>query len=359
MSSKRPLYIHRARFVDYDPPSINSIAFSHQLSKDQSLKKAPSSLRLAIGKTSGDIEIWRPIITPAPSGLGHQTSFFHEKTMKGGRDRSIEGLCWTIDPVSEGGQLRLFSIGYSTVVTEWDLNSGRPKLHCECTGGAIWSIAAQPRVQGSEDDDSLLAVGMEDGSVLLLSTKDGELNFVKTLPRSSGKKARVLSLCWQGRDRIVAGMADSTIRVWDVRAGRLVERMTLGRELTRGKDVLIWAIKCIKGGDIISGDSNGEILVWNGKNYTLKQRLKSHGADIMALEINAAGDLLYSTGIDTKTVIHQLVNTDGRKRWGEVGHRRFHSHDVRTMAAFESSDFSYVISGGMFHLTVHIVKRRF
>lgn len=339
------MYLHRARFVDYNPSSITALAFSHPCTEANSKRAVPSTLRLAIGKTNGDIEIWRPVSRPTTRD-GTQISFFHEISMKGGKDRGIEALAWSQDPSSEGGRLRLYSIGYSTAITEWDLGTGRPKAHLECTGGAIWSIATQPVTISTEGDYALLAVGMEDGSVQLVSTKDGELTFVRTL-KGSGKKARVLSLSWQGRDKIVAGLAQSAIKVWDVASGRTIERMSLGKEITKGKDVLIWTVKCLANGDIISGDSNGEVLVWNGRNYTLKQRLKSHAADILTLEVNAAGNALYTAGVDMKTVIHHLVDSEGRKRWGEVAHRRFHTHDVRAMAAYEGVDFSYVISGGI------------
>jgi U3 small nucleolar RNA-associated protein 4 len=36
----------------------------------------------------------------------------------------------------------------------------------------------------------------------------------------------------------------------------------------------------------------------------------------------------------------------GKGRWAEVGHRRYHTHDVKTMATLEHKGMSVVVSGG-------------
>ncbi|KAI5858968.1 WD40-repeat-containing domain protein [Tricharina praecox] len=338
--------LHRCRFVDYPPSSITSIAFSHP-SVAHSALPPPKTLRVAIGRNNGSIEIWNPL-----SGKWH-----HETTLQGGKDRSIEGLVWIQDYDATGnGQLRLLSIGYSSVVTEWDLSTGRPAKHLDCNGGAIWSIAAQPRrnaadvPQDERDNDEALAqnivVGTDDGTLKLLSTAGGkgQLAFVKNLTRAGTSKSRVLSLVWKDRYTVAAGMADSQIRVWDIRSGRSTGRMSLNRE--RGKEVLVWAVKVTANGDIVSGDSRGEVRFWDGTNYTLKQRMKAHDADCLTLEVGGQnGDSVISGGADMKTVLFRVV---GKGRgWAEVARRRFHKHDVRAMAAYESGAFSVVVSGGV------------
>jgi len=349
LSAMRPshLYLHRSRFVDYTPPSITTLAFSHpNLSKSSSI---PATLRLAIGRSNGDIEIWNPL----------KGSWFHESTLKGGKGRSIEGLAWIQDTPSDGGQLRLFSIGYSSVVTEWYLESGRPRKHVDCNGGVIWSIAAQPRVLGGKSQDGGeprqdLVVGLDDGSVTLLSTDGGPgfLEYNKTLMKSSPTKARVLCLAWQNRHTVVAGMADSTIRVWDIRSGRVVTRMTLGKDTKKrggSREALIWAVKVLHNGDIVSGDSRGEVMFWDGKTYSLRQRIKAHEADVLTLDINKSGDMVVASGVDRRTVFFGLQQAGPNKgRWAELSGQRVHSHDVRAIAAWEGGSMSIIVSGGMF-----------
>jgi U3 small nucleolar RNA-associated protein 4 len=96
--------IHRCRFVPYPPSTINALAFSHSyVLKGQ--KIAPP--RLAVGRANGDIEIWNP----------QKGSWLQEIIIRGGKDRSIDGLVWIQDPneeLSDGttiiGISRLFSI---------------------------------------------------------------------------------------------------------------------------------------------------------------------------------------------------------------------------------------------------------
>ena len=334
--------LHRCRFIDYPPSQITALAFSHPTSPSH--HPPPKTLRLAIGRTNGSIEIWNP--------LGG--SWLHETTLQGGRDRSIEGLTWIqdYDPLGKG-LLRLFSIGYSSVVTEWDLSTGIPRAHIDCNRGVIWSIAAQPRLHSSEvvdhEDEEARAqqivVGTEDGSLTLFSTAGGPgaMSYIKTLMRAGSSKSRVLSMVWQNRHTVVAGMADSSIRVWDVRSGRPSQKMSLNRD--RGREVLVWAVRVLPNGDLVSGDSRGEVCFWDGARYALTQRIKSHEGDCLALEVGGiSGDTVISGGIDMRTVLHKFTGS-GRK-WGHVGIKRAHAHDVRAMAAYECGRFSVIASGG-------------
>jgi U3 small nucleolar RNA-associated protein 4 len=98
--------IHRSRFVPYAPSAINALAFSH--AEAEHGQHDPESLRLAIGRANGNIEIWNPA----------KGAWLQEKVFYGGQDRSVEGLAWTQEPEQRDahgktvpGRLRLFSIG--------------------------------------------------------------------------------------------------------------------------------------------------------------------------------------------------------------------------------------------------------
>ncbi|CAZ79716.1 unnamed protein product [Tuber melanosporum] len=348
--------LHRCRFVDFPPSQITALAFSHQ-STPASPHPPPKNLRLAIGRANGSIEIWNPL-------LG---AWVYESTLAGGKDRSIEDLTWVQDYDSHGrGLLRLFSIGYSSVVTEWDLVTGRPRTHTDCNGGVIWSIAAQPRLHSSDKVDQenqeacsqKIVVGMQDGALTILSTAGGKgaLSYVKTLMRAGTGKSRVLSMAWQNRHTVAAGMADSTIRVWDIRSGRVVSRLSLNKG--RGRDVLVWAVRALPNGDLVSADSRGEVCFWDGDNYTLKQRIKGHDGDCLTLEVGGInGDTVISGGVDMKTILYKYIGK-GRK-WAQVTLRRFHKHDVRAMAAYECGKFSVIASGGVDMTPIIIPLRQF
>ena len=352
--------VHRCRFVPYPPSAINALAFSHN-SLPELKSKGPPNLRLAIGRANGNIEIWNP----------QKGSWYQESIIRGGKDRSIEGLAWTQDPedvdkngFKTPGKLRLFSIGYSTVVTEWDLAAGKPIQHSTGNYGEIWCMAAQPKgrpekattngLQGESDENSLesqnIAVGCADGSIVLLNTGEGELRFSRILARSLKKKSRVLSIAFQERHTIVAGHADSTIRVYDIRNKQPTRNMTLGAGPKGGpKEILIWSVKCLADGTIVSGDSTGTLSIWNGKTYTLQQRIKGHEADILDVAVSADGNTVFSGGMDRRTTMYKKMSgsrPNERVRWAKTAHQRYHRHDVKVMASFETKSMSILASGG-------------
>lgn len=355
--------IHRCRFVPYPPSAINALAFSHTSAPNLS-SKGPQNLRLAIGRANGDIEIWNPL-----RGAWYQESIF-----RGGKDRSIEGLAWIQDPEDVDkngfkipGKLRLFSIGYSSAVTEWDLASGRPLRHSAGNYGEIWSMAAQPRARAvkstakgveetatadAESQTQSIAVGCADGSIVLLNTTEDDLRFSKILARPSKKKSRVLSVTFQNRHTIIAGHADSTIRIYDIRNTQQTRMMTLGAGPKGGpQETLVWSVKCLGDGTIVSGDSTGTLSFWDGKHYTLSQRIKSHDADILDVAVSADGESVFSGGMDRRTILYKRAagqQSGERPRWAKVVHQRFHKHDVKAMATFETKAMSILASGGTY-----------
>ncbi|XXH06066.1 hypothetical protein Hte_012511 [Hypoxylon texense] len=319
--------IHRCRFVPYPPSAINAVAFSYP-AVSRSQKSAP--VRLAIGRANGDIEIWNPL-----NGLWHQETVLH-----GGKDRSIDGLVWVTEPdqiLQDGtklvGKSRLFSIGYTSTVTEWDLEKRRPRKQASGMHGDIWCLAAQPFVvpakhgnkpatNGVVQGGKKLVAGTMDGSLVLYSIDDDDLRFDRILVRSSSKKTKMVSIAFQNRNVVIVGCSDSAIRVYDMRNGSVLRKMTLGSDLAGGaKEIIVWSVKCLDGRDIVSGDSTGQVCIWDGKTYTQAQRLQAHNQDVLSLATSADGSTIVSGGMDR-------------------------SHDVKTMASFEGHGLSIVVSGG-------------
>jgi U3 small nucleolar RNA-associated protein 4 len=305
--------------------------------------------------------MWNPL-----QGLWSQETIF-----RGGKDRSIEGLAWTQDLEDESeeddaqkqvGKLRLFSIGFSSSITEWDLALGVPARHANGNFGAIWCLAAQPRWtskrEGNAQSDSsadprhdqYLAGGCEDGTIVLFSTEVGDLRYLRTMGKPPTKKPRILSLTWKDRKTIVAGYSDSTIRVYDIRSRQTLRNMSLGKPAAGGNETLVWAVKCLPDGTILSGDSAGDLKIWDGNNYSLVQRLNCHHADVLDITTNANGTMIITGGADRRTVAYRPVGVEkgkGSHRWAEIMHRRFHEHDVKAVASFESQDLSIVVAGGL------------
>ncbi|KAF9699221.1 hypothetical protein EKO04_003138 [Ascochyta lentis] len=358
--------IHRSRFVPFPPSAINALAFSHN--EPEHGQQEPESLRLAIGRSNGNIEIWNPA----------NGAWLQEKVFYGGKDRSVEGLVWTQNPDqrdSNGkivpGRLRLFSIGYSSSVTEWDLATGLPARHSNGNHSEVWCIAAQPRAKGNtmggtNDSSSYqkLVAGCADGTLVLLSTEDDDLRFERFVSRASTKKARALSVAYKDRDTVLAGFADSMIRVFDTRNGNVIRNISLGSGPHGGpKEILVWKVKCLSNGDFVSGDSTGEIRVYSGKNYSQTQRISGHEADVLDLAVSRDGTGIFSAGMDRRTCFYTCKKSQGNKgqngKWRKVSHQRYHEHDVKAMATYEGNKLSVVVSGGIDTQPIVVPLRQF
>ncbi|KAG9069719.1 U3 small nucleolar RNA-associated protein [Linnemannia hyalina] len=343
--------VHRCRFVDYVPSAANALAF------------APNTTRpiLACGRANGDIELWNP-----------KHDWTLEKVIPGGKNTSVEAIAWAHQTVltededfwdSEKEKQaaikkltktppRLFSAGLNAVVTEWDLTSLKPKRSVDSHGGAVWCMA-------TNNANTVLAVGCEDGCVRLFDIADGEFAFIRSFDK---QRTRILSLAWSQDDKImVTGSANSSIYKWDVEQGRVATRMTVER--VPGEDTLVWSVKILSTGDIVSGDSLGHVKIWDGTTTTMIQSFNSHGADVLCLAVGRDGTTVFSSGVDRKCNQYRLVDQPAPKKTGKNGTthgktemvnkwvlsatRRFHSHDVRAMAMDESRNVDALVTGGV------------
>lgn len=354
--------VHRCRFVEWSPHAINALAFSH--SSGSSGRERP--LRLAIARANGDIELWDP-----RSGV-----WCHETTLHGGSRNSVEALTWTHDADEDDGtgyilrgRLRLFSVGHSEAITEWNLVTGQPLQISGAGHSEIWCLAAQPEhlkrsndkgVDATEAHEQAIAAGCADGSIVLYSTQP-ELCFKRFVVRAAARQSHALSITWQWRKSILAGFTDSSIRIFNAETGNHLRTLSLGGNPRQGpKNKLIWALHCLSDGTIASADSSGDITFWHGNTYAQLQRIKGHESDALCLTSNQNSTLLFSGGMDRRTVIY------GRKRgkgtglqWSKVSHKRYHAHDVKTMGCFENSSMSVVVSGGLDTTPIIVPARHF
>ncbi|KAK5135106.1 hypothetical protein LTR08_005631 [Meristemomyces frigidus] len=339
--------IHRSRFVPYPTSAISALAFSR--SSDSGYTGPLPAVKLAIGRANGNIEIWNPL-----KGSWVQEAVFQ------GDGKSVDGLAWTQDPDEEdsekhaiAGQQRLFSIASSPVVTEWNMATGDVKRRSTGNFSEVWCFAAQPRFRPQknlqeEAPSQDIVAGCGDGTLVLLATADNDLQFKRFLARVSGKKARCMCISYQNREIVVAGFADSMIRIYDTRNGMQLRQMSLGAGLPGApKNALVWQVKTLPNGDIVSGDSNGEVRIWDGKNYSLLRRLTGHETDCLDLITSSDGKTIISGSIDGKVAVYQQSRIDGaRTSWAKISHRRVHSGEVKALAAFDTKGMSVVVSGG-------------
>ncbi|KAL6065936.1 U3 small nucleolar RNA-associated protein [Balamuthia mandrillaris] len=311
----QPCQVHRCRFLEWVPSSIRALAFS------------PSGALLAVGRDSGDIEIW------------NVQNGWHMERRIAGASEAIRGLVWL---QTQGGE-RLFSAGLSGTVIEWDLCKLCEKARTDSFGGPVWSLVASPTGES-------LAAGCEDG-IRVFDISDGELQYKRSFQRAG--KGRILCLAWHpdGKD-LFSGGSDASIRRWKADTGRNVSRITVesfGRSKTN-----VWSILVLKDWTIVTGDSLGKTQFWDGKTGTLIKGFRNHKADVLALATNQQEDMVFSSGIDNKMaqfqyVVHERQESAAgpeQKDWIYTSSRRNHTHDVLCMAVSppSSSPFPFLSS---------------
>lgn len=341
--------IHRCSFLDYTPESITSCAFSHDSNLDEI---TPKNFRLAVGRADGSIEIWNP--------HNSRSKWVLENVIPGSKGNSIEGLVWSSnnDPSLPP---RLFSIGGSTILTEWDLSTGIPLKNYDCNAGVIWSIS----INSTHDK---IALGCDDGSVVIVDINGGPgvMEYETILQR---QKYRVLSLCWTDK-MIVGGCADGRIRCWSYSDnnnndnnddidnnnnndnsvqlnGRLIQ--TLRVDKAKSEPSLIWCLLYLpKSNQFVSGDSTGSIKVWDLKHLVLQQTFQVHEADVLCLTKDATGEKFFTAGVDRKIFNFNYTKmSKNNHKWINLSNRLLHGNDVRTMNCYQSKNLDFLVSGGI------------
>lgn len=119
----------------------------------------------------------------------------------------------------------------------------------------------------------------------------------------------MLSLDWHESDATLAsGGSDGTVRLWHAASGRCKFRITVqgggrgsgsraggggagggsgaGARGGSGDDTLVWAVRLLADGTIVSGDSRGRTQFWDGTFGTLVQSFKHHEADVLAIAVS-------------------------------------------------------------------------
>ncbi|KAJ2411808.1 U3 small nucleolar RNA-associated protein [Coemansia sp. RSA 2530] len=349
------MQVHRCRFVDYVPQSINAIEF------------APSTSAYpyaAVGRANGDIELWRT-----------KGNLVHEKTIPGMINGSLETLTWAhqtqlteddleiFDTPKERADAtarlaesapRLFSAGLNAVIIEWDLAKLVPKAAVDSYGGAVWCMA-------TNHAQTKLAVGTEDGHIRIFDITNNALVYKSCFNKVN---SRILSVAWSQDDKtIVTGSADSCVRIWDAATHTMATRMTLPKE---GRDsTLVWSVIVLKNGTIVSGDSRGRVSFWSPTMHVIEQEFRALGADVLCLTADETGHTVFASGVDPKITQFKLlaggsvaaesaINGAGGKKkliirpkkWQLAGFRRYHTHDVRAIAVSSHLDNDLIISGG-------------
>lgn len=211
--------------------------------------------------------------------------------------------------VVDGQPRRLISTGLNGTILEWDLVT-RQVSSILTTHSSIWDS----RLVGK-----LLYLACEDGSIRIAKVKKGKIEHVRTMTKSESR-----CLCLEVSDKVVwAGYADSSVRRWDLDTGNC----TLHFQKSASK-ALIWCIK-LHNSILITGDSQGDLSLWDSQHGTLLKQFNQLKADILQVEINPYYDIIYASGVDSRILSVQLDKRSDQ--WVFLGLFRGQSHDVKAL----------------------------
>jgi len=283
---------------------------------------------LAVGRGNGDIEI-RQV----------NESWRVAKRICGKTDIPVVALVWHKDRNSSTEKYRLFGGTMDGIVCEIDLAQLRFRSQEDCFGGAVWCMA----LAASTDS---LAVGCEDGTIRMFSLDGNSITYIRTIQTL---QQRVLSLVWDEKNQIIfSGGADSTIKLFESKTGRCTARITL--EQYSGSPTLVWALALLSSGLVLaSGDSLGQVKLWDIKTTTLLQQILTHDADVRCLQsFPGSPELLFASGIDSKVVCLRGPTSADVSYWTMPDSHRPHTHDVFAFAACTThTGKRLLVSGGV------------
>uniref|UniRef100_A0A182WHT2 Anaphase-promoting complex subunit 4-like WD40 domain-containing protein n=1 Tax=Anopheles minimus TaxID=112268 RepID=A0A182WHT2_9DIPT len=297
--------LHNVQFYNLLPRAIVCSSFG-QLHK-----------KLALARDDGTIEIWNMVCAA-----------FLEKTIPGGQGLSIEGLAWA-------GK-RLFSVSLAGTLIEWDLGKiPYAKQSILVTGNAAWCIDVSK-------DERLLAVGTDGGYINVYRLDNDEITYERILDKQEGRIV-CCNFDWTG-DFLVTGSADA-VRVWDVRNGHAVHKMRTGRA-NSNQETTVWAVLVLKDFTIVSADSRGKLVIYDGQMGTVLEQHFVSSADLLCLAHSEEKDTIFVGGVEPTIRLYERVpnkGNSGAKIFIRAYYRRGHTHDIKTMTTYGR----YLFSGGL------------
>nr|XP_022336993.1 U3 small nucleolar RNA-associated protein 4 homolog [Crassostrea virginica] len=296
--------VHRVRFFEYQPKAIQCIVYGKEIN------------RVALSRSDGSIELF-----------DLKNDWYQDKVIPGSESKSIETLCWQGE--------RLYSGGLDGDVVEYDLKKLEPKASASSNAGPVWCLT-------TDSHGKFLAAGTEDGCVVLFDTDYHSLQYYRSFDKQEG---RILSIAWNTSLEVILTGGVDNMRLWSVKSGHAVQRMTLGR-LDKHKETIVWCVAILSDMTLVSGDSRGRTIFWNGKQGTQIKSFQMHQADVLCLAVHESEKQVFSSGVDPKVVQFQYTTTSRESDWNMWVRTKIwyqHTHDVRTLAVTPTE----VISGGV------------
>lgn len=134
-----------------------------------------------------------------------------------------------------------------------------------------------PKVLAYSTDGGMLAIGSDDGGVLVCDSTTG-----LPLRTLQGHQGRVFSVSY-GADVLVTGASDATVRVWDAVTGQC-------RHVLPGHSRWPWPVALDPAGGqlLVTGDAEGVLRLWDLESGTLRRELPGTGGFVFSLSLRGS-----------------------------------------------------------------------
>ena len=70
----------------------------------------------------------------------------------------------------------------------------------------------------------------------------------------------------------------------------------------------VWATLVLADGTMVSGDSGGNVQIWDASHGTLITGFRQHKADVLALAASPEGDTLFASGADPQVAVFRRIS---------------------------------------------------
>ncbi|MGH3766849.1 MAG: TIR domain-containing protein [Pseudonocardiaceae bacterium] len=172
---------------------------------------------------------------------------------------------------------------------------GQP-VHSQFAPAAVgvsygFEVGRLPNPVDYSRDGQTLAIGSDDGAVLLCDTASG-----LPLRTLHGHHGRIYAVAYGPDDRVLAtGASDCMINLWDPATGEPLHRL-------EGCQDWVWPMGFNRAGNLLAtGDSSGTVRLWDVATGTLRHQLPGHTPHVWTVGFQPGGDLL-AIGDDSGTV---------------------------------------------------------
>ncbi|XKL63463.1 hypothetical protein PGB90_005827 [Kerria lacca] len=286
------------------------------------LRYDPVLCKLALSRSNNTLEIWDVKHTPHV-----------DRVFIGDKDDSIESIAWYNG--------RLFTASLCGSIFEHDLLNLSIKYEICVTSGSCWCIDINVR-------NNLLAAGTEDGYINIIKIFEDSLIHEKLLDKQEG---RILCIAWEANGEFLATGSLDAVRVWNVKTGHAIHKLTPGRS-EMNKPTVVWCLTVTNDFTIISGDSRGKITFWDGNRGLHIDSHQSHKAAVLSVCLNSEQSKVYCAGVDPVIASFEKINVRAsgftnvvNYKWIKSIQRVIHDHDVRALAMCEEKLFSGGVDG--------------